>query len=516
MIAAILTIALAGAQEFNYDVDGDANDCQNNAPIAGTAGWRNAQAAISTNAQTFGAAQFAERNIFPQLAAGDSESAGAGALEESFIFGAARVPSMELGYPFMGCPTDLRISTRALDLGAASFGLGGRYKRVGFFYAASMAYSGTAFHNPFTRSMLTMGYLMYGIVGAAFAPLVQVDESQGLATYVTDYIVGLNVDAEVADVNVGYVGSRGFYSEIEEKRAGLFLATLFQDNFSALPYLRGGLSGLDTAAGLSSLYVRKLPFTSLAGTDVDGTRGESTGASEEFLTSHVKQRDLFGFLDLEAAYAFRPTPLLHEAQVGFHNPDYHSGAEQRALAGARGADHRDQRAPLQHVGQQRHLSRPPEEAPRVPLRERLQVTIRRSIPHGGSTARLVQRGQDRASVGGALGGGFAQQISDQADEGVGRGLLAGGRLLATVVHALEGLVEDHPQRPEVGGGGGRLEAVLLWRHVGGRAPTTTSLAQEGGDAEVEHLDQAVGLEEDVAGLEVTLPVKKLEHVPFRS
>jgi len=52
----------SGGDKTWWDPHG-VSDCLNNSPIAGTAGYRNARSAITTNATTYGAAQWAQRNL---------------------------------------------------------------------------------------------------------------------------------------------------------------------------------------------------------------------------------------------------------------------------------------------------------------------------------------------------------------------------------------------------------------------------------------------------------------------
>ncbi|MCZ7680921.1 MAG: hypothetical protein M5U28_19920 [Sandaracinaceae bacterium] len=66
------------------------------------------------------------------------------------------------------------------------------------------------------------------------------------------------------------------------------------------------------------------------------------------------------------------------------------------------------------------------------------------------------------------------------------------------------LVEHHPERVPIGGGRQRLSPALLGRHVGtcSAAPQQASVLV--GEAEVEHRDLAVVVDEHVAGLEIAV------------
>ncbi|MCK6521319.1 hypothetical protein L6R49_07735, partial [Myxococcota bacterium] len=95
----ILGLAWAQGQGgFIYGTPGTRNDCEGNAPIAGTAGYRNARAAITMNSQVFSAATFAERALFPLLseaALEDTDGRFAVTLyEQAATFGVTDVPTV--------------------------------------------------------------------------------------------------------------------------------------------------------------------------------------------------------------------------------------------------------------------------------------------------------------------------------------------------------------------------------------------------------------------------------------
>jgi|GEM_PF-1600110 len=318
----------SGGDKTWWDPNG-VSDCQNTSPIAGTAGYRNARSAITTNATTYGAAQWAQRNLFPLVHGPihpDHWTGGWGT-ETNLVFTATRVPSLELGYPFGSCPYNYRVSMRPLDLGASNFGFAARRGRVGLFYAASMTWSSPAFANNAARGMMTGSYAIWGGVGAIAAPLMgKLDYDTGVGTITADWIAGASIDATYVQAEAGYVGSQGFYGNVEEGRVGFFGSALLQRGLKGLPFFKAGADRVESPAGMSSVYARKLPLQALpryldtTGTPAPGTDDQ---IEDSLQTAHLEQRNLGGRFDLLAAYAWKPRPQLFDAQAAIHSKGYH-------------------------------------------------------------------------------------------------------------------------------------------------------------------------------------------------
>lgn len=304
-----------GGDKKWWDPDGVSN-CQGNSPIAGTAGYRNASAAITTNATTYGAAQWAERNLFPMVHRRDlpQKATGAGAMETNLVFTATRVPSVEGGYPFGDCPYDHRVSMRALDLGASNFGLAVKKGRLGLFYAGSLTWSSSAFANNAARGMVTGSYVIWGGVGAAAAPALGGWEyEQGVSTISPDWILGATVDATYVFAEAGYVGSTGFYGHVQEGTVGFFGSALVQKGIQGLPFYKAGADRVESPAGLSSLYARKLPLQALPRYGDDSGAPQRDGDTEiedSLQTVHLEQLNLGGIADVLVAGAWTPSPQL--------------------------------------------------------------------------------------------------------------------------------------------------------------------------------------------------------------
>lgn len=339
----LLLTGLAWAQGgFIYGTPGTRNDCEGNAPIAGTAGYRNARAAITTNSQVFSAAAFAERELFPRLAeaaqADDDGRFGVALYEQAATFGVTDVPTVETSYPFGSCPQAYRLAVRPLDLGAGAFGLAGRVGRLGYFYSASVAFSATGFGGSYTRAMMSASYMLYLPAAVMVAPL-NWDEDFGVSTISSDFIAGLSYNGALASVYAGYVSGRGGYLHLGEERLGGFASALADRGLNERPaYLSGGFKALQSPAGRTALYGRKLPLTAPPGYAEQPTVNEDGDATTAvlpleaepprvpFRTVHVQQHDLFGRLDLVAAVSWSPEPIVHEAMLGWHSPDFGAAA----------------------------------------------------------------------------------------------------------------------------------------------------------------------------------------------
>jgi len=317
MISILLSMQLAIAQD-----DPAWQDCQNDQAIAGTAGFANAQAGKITNAQAYGAVGFAESRLFPKLEdAGDDGWTTTGGVRYTVTMGATHLPTLEGG----GCPDQLRITSRALDLAATSFGVVASNGTFGIFYASSLAYGITPQADPRLRFMYHGAGFVYGTVGAAFAPVLPGTYRQGGGPLSTDYVIGGIFDADAVVANAGFVGSTGFYFDVRGGKLPWF-ATALLNQLSLDNYAKGGISRAKSKAGESFVFARNVPFSALPRTDSAGNLAPTPDLPRTNLTTgHIDQRSLGGILDVEAALAVLPSVIVHDAHVGLHTNGYHDG-----------------------------------------------------------------------------------------------------------------------------------------------------------------------------------------------
>lgn len=324
--------------------------CEQNYPIAGTAGFANAQAARKTNVNTYSAAAFAERvahrsGLAGQLPVRQQPVQGFLSGEMNDTFGAARVPTW-CGDTKADAETDLtfldeearlarkeRVYEQPLDLYAFNvvFGVGGR--GVGAFYSASV-----------TQSVL--GYRLWAVPAqiintypAFFAPLVgNFQRGDGVASYAVDWIGGGYINTRFVGARVGYTGARGFFGSVDERTVGLFgtISTTLgagSDGFGrdeALAYLRAGVQDLSlrrfgadklgAAVGMTSVYMRDLP----TGIEVVGG-----GEAVRLRTLHVEQKSIADMIEAAASVRTGADKGLFDAHLGWHTPGFyvHRGEE---------------------------------------------------------------------------------------------------------------------------------------------------------------------------------------------
>lgn len=104
-----------------------------------------------------------------------------------------------------------------------------------------------------------------------------------------------------------------------------------------LAYLSGGLSELPELLPLrrtlTSLVARQILLDVPRTTDAAGAPTTTTPSRVALRTLHVDEKNLASLFDVRLVAALPPYPVLHEAQVGIHTPDYH-GKDEKPADGA--------------------------------------------------------------------------------------------------------------------------------------------------------------------------------------
>lgn len=293
--------------------------------IGGTNGYRTARLLGSTNARAFATPRFAERMLFPKLGTerdGD-DIAIVSAYEGNFLFGAAQVPSVELG---ADCPAEYKYAMREVDTGAFNLGLAVGVGEFSFFYAGGLtASSAFAYEDAASRSRFPVEQTLVGLPMSVLAPLYNKREVQDGTTYLLlDYMAGVGWDSSFGSIRAGYVGSTGFYTNVSERQLRLFAAAVLQSKLDDLPYVVGGFDNIPSPAGYTSVFGRSLPL--YAPPRYDALTAQPDGVSTtnvKLATAHLRQLDLVEWFDVHAAYAIAPSSLLHEGRVAVHTPDFH-------------------------------------------------------------------------------------------------------------------------------------------------------------------------------------------------
>lgn len=344
MTALLLTLLLWAGPALASD-DGflrpEGTDCDLNGgnPIAGTAGFDNARAALQTNQNTYSATAFAERNLFPAARRkGADEDGGTFAAQWSFTFNAAQVVSFDDGAEGNGnCPSNYRVQVRPLDMQAGNIGVTGHWGRWGLFYSSSITFGQQAYPNPFLRGMLWLGAApMYAGSIVALAPISGGWTTQnGASALAMDWIGGGRYEGEHLHARLGYAGSRGLYVDVGEDVVGLSLSGVVRGGeLGRFAQLKVGgqrmpLKKLIKPLGFTSLYLRDLSFgppvvesvAAAAVADGEGLDGLLGGVGR-LRTYHFSQEDLGQYVDLDIAFATRPLSQLHLAALGGHSADF--------------------------------------------------------------------------------------------------------------------------------------------------------------------------------------------------
>ena len=338
---------------------GRLNSCEFNYPIAGSAGFSNAQKGRQTNRNTYSAANFAERSLV------DGSPAGQWVMEWNATLNAARVPTLCGDSDVLEHERKDRLYEDSLDLYASNFALSFEAKSFGAFYSASVTQSVMGLRYAVLPTMLLQ---LYPLVSAPFVGIWQ--RGDGVSSYSLDWIGGAHVDTEWFGARVGYTGIGGAYASFDERTIGFFGSTAlpFGVHVSPWSYLKSGIDRFDPARfgatkvsetiGMTSLFVRDLPY----GQEIDSLldQGADTSAARMAISSdpnptfadtlsadampiaslgerledlanvrlrtlHFEQKSIKGMVDVELSYALAPKVQVFDGMLAFHSPDYHPG-----------------------------------------------------------------------------------------------------------------------------------------------------------------------------------------------
>lgn len=298
-------------------------------PVPGTVGANLLSGAIDRNAQIFGAASMAERQVLPILAANQ------GAIlryEMGATPGVLRTPLCSENGVEMG----------KVDLSGGGFGFG---YRTGAFSLYAVG----------TGATHTMGGAWNERIGAAFmgiglaqgSPIAfykrRFAKDEGSLSVTFDAMVGAQVVTPHVSGSLAYAASKGLYGNLNLTPVTAFVSAVYQaakeevaegvadtrnDLLDRIPYARLGFTTLDfitgaaKEAGTTSLYLRRLQYASVPRGEVSFDSAKQTLAETGLTTYHLDQYGLFERVDFSAALATEPDTFLQEASVGvrFGNP----------------------------------------------------------------------------------------------------------------------------------------------------------------------------------------------------
>jgi len=337
--AAVLWVALAWGQEpSDTPLDSGAwwLRCRDFTPAEGTASLRRYERAQRTHARLYGVVEAAERTLFPVLgaAADDSVDASYGAGEVQLVTATEQnwiLRAHEVSGVYDDCgEAGLRRSTMMSGFAGA----GVAYKGIGLFYGASITTTTLAGSSGDHYATWAFGPLL-PILAAPVVPFLGGTSTPAPIggediTYRWDWVGGAQVSVEGVDARLGYLGSRGLYTNVGEARTRAFAAAALDDALRRLPYLSAGLGALPVGEqvveriGRTRLFVRRqVWYVDLDDDDnpVDaGLEGQTT-----LWDGNVHQQNIGGLVDVHGSVGWAPRPSVRELIVALHPPPDEQG-----------------------------------------------------------------------------------------------------------------------------------------------------------------------------------------------
>lgn len=354
MVSALLMLAALAPQAaaeplWSFLVDEDKHPlewhCLDVSVVKDTVPYAVAAEARRSYARTYSAVNQLEDEVLPQLAMVDK----GGLFRISFdaMFNVTQLPSIACG----------ELATQGFDVSSYNMAFAARGKRLAVFYSAA-GNSSIIWEGWPDRTIKHGGTFIVGHYYAASAPLWgarvinadQLDDNiftEGYSSMASgdslgglslDYIAGASLDLDYVVLGAGYVGSQGFYLHADQPHSGVFFDTiteLGEARSDPLRYLKTGLRGfrwlldadseLGQTLGASDADVSRYRIVSPTGTlytqqdDVE----VAPLAEDTFTRTTLRQRDLWGILDVQASYTLEPKWALYDGIVRVHTPQYH-------------------------------------------------------------------------------------------------------------------------------------------------------------------------------------------------
>lgn len=308
----------------------------------GTTRYEAARQAAATNAQIFGAVGAYSRHVVPLL-----KKEGDGAmfeLEYHATINAAKAPGeckVKLGKALDGC--NLGTSINHLDLYGSNFAIAYKGGPISLFYSASLTMP-VVIGPGINRGLFPYLTITGPVLAHAMVPMRLISKDFG-----KDVLPGIGIDAiggggfvsSYLTVNGGYALSQGLFGDIQVPKLQGFVTALVGDKFRELSTLVAGLRQFDyfgltdftDTAGRTTLYARQLRYIppQTAATPTDAAANDQRDGAFNFVSGHLEQTDIAGYLDVSLSYLTKPTALLHEASVTVHTKGFRA---QEAVQGS--------------------------------------------------------------------------------------------------------------------------------------------------------------------------------------
>ncbi len=295
----------------------------NAGPVPGTVGAGLLSGAIDRNAQIYGAAKMAERQLLPILAVNEGPTLR---YEMGATPGALRTPICGENGVEMG----------KVDLSGGGFGFGWRFEGFSL-YAVGTG----AAHTVGGPGNERVGSAFYGIAMAQGSPIAfyqrRFARDDGSLSVTFDAMVGAQFVTPYVSGSLAYAASNGLYGNLNLTPATAFVSAVYQavteeveqqaaatgSRFiDRIPYARLGFTTLDwlTGAakdlGTTSLYLRRLQYASVPRGAVSFDETAPTLAETGLTTFHLDEYGLLKLIDFSAAVATEPSLFVQEASIG--------------------------------------------------------------------------------------------------------------------------------------------------------------------------------------------------------
>lgn len=325
--AALVATGAAAAEAQSICPTAGYKQGEPSAVVRGTVAAGLLESAVVTNAQLYGAAAMAERQVLPLLA---FREGGFVRYELAGSYGVVHTPV---------CLDD-DVKMAKADVAGGGFAFAYRTGPLGLYFVGSGGMLSVA--DDFGARVGGLGYgagLSLGSPAAFFYR--RFDGDGGLQTITLDAIAGAQLATDYGNFNLAYVASQGLYTNITAAKIHAFVAAVVQPQKEALedqakkaanslideiPYLRLGFVTLDwlvgdavDTIGTTSLFARRLRYPSLPRASVPPAESAKAAptTNEPFTTTHWEQFGIGGLFDFSVAGAWEPRPFLHEASISY-------------------------------------------------------------------------------------------------------------------------------------------------------------------------------------------------------
>jgi hypothetical protein len=289
-------------------------------PVQGSAGEAVTQQALQGFSRLYGATGAAEREVLPTLRLGKPDDfVFLAHMRWTSVFGAARY----LLVPEQAGNSDCAPLMRSdYDLHAGTFGMAFRKGPVSVFYLTSTIVGTQGGLGRVAMPMFAWippGYYWFA------APFIGPWEYENRGLSISgDFIAGAQVGVLDTNLALGYIGTKGLYTNLSQEKIRLFATAALAREFRELAYLKGGLDRLKTIQeGLTSVYARKVVFSPPPIPTADGFELPDVDGTPLW-TAHLEHANIAKLVSVKSALAVSPGVFLHDLRASVHTDEFYS------------------------------------------------------------------------------------------------------------------------------------------------------------------------------------------------